>query len=282
MTSWLIVITIQLSLGNKATLHQGDTINEDVLEHRNAIADMSVLAETDMQVAQIKRADFDAVVAGATQTDLAARRAFLSTFPMFQHLSPEEIEPICRVLVHQVFPYEQLILDQEEEVPGLYLIMSGLVRVEKSFDIPKTEYRREAQGWVETGERDIGTIHLGSIYPGSFFGESSTNTTAAIGRSSYRVVSYSNPVETLLLPRASRHLLDEKCLSYIKVLKTVDPSNEDLVKHRQYEQHWQHYKDDVVHLNTTAAFADKKAKLEMDKYKESVSLEIKPQWKPCW
>ena len=50
MTSWLIVITIQLSLGNKATLHQGDTINEDVLEHRNAIADMSVLAETDMQV----------------------------------------------------------------------------------------------------------------------------------------------------------------------------------------------------------------------------------------
>ena len=89
-------------------------------------------------------------------------------------------------------------------VAGLYLILSGLVRVDKTFDIPKTEYSRQSQEWEETGERDAGVISLGSMYSGSFFGETSITTTAAVGRSTYRVTSFSNPVETLLLPRANK------------------------------------------------------------------------------
>lgn len=39
-------------------------------------------------------------------------------------------------MIAKVFPYEQLILDENEESSGLYIVMTGMVRLEKHYDIP--------------------------------------------------------------------------------------------------------------------------------------------------
>jgi len=237
-------------------LSRGDVINPHVLEYGNAKAEATVIAKTEMQTAVIHRADFDAVVAGALHVDLKGRCDFLHAMPMFQHFTEAAIEELARVMVHQVFPYEQLILDENEESSGLYIVMTGMVRLEKHYDIPARQFNPSTLEYTEIGRNVSGTMSLGTAYPGSFFAETTMLVTAGVGKCPYRVCSFSNPAETLLLPRANKGLLDDKAMSYVKTLKNFDPTPEDMQRQCEYDQYWRDTKRDVLSQETTKRYKD--------------------------
>jgi len=225
----------------------GDALCQVVVEHRNAHADATIIAESNMSVAVISRADFDAVQAGC-RSDIGRYSQFLVELPMFQHFSEEQLHELALMCVHQVFPFEQLIIDQDEEAQGLYMVLSGTVRVEKDFEVQDTSYNSFSKEWQRNGVQDAGTLGLGILYPGSFFGEASIIDTASVGRSPIRVVSMSNPVECLLLPRNCRGKVnEEKVVKFLKLLKPSNPNDRQIQDHRAFGKYWQKFKRDTVH-----------------------------------
>lgn len=230
------------------TAKAGAELCAEVFAHRNAESEMTVIAESELVVAVVSRADFDAVQSGCLTNDMETRRKFLSTLAMFQHYSDEKLHELASMCVHQVFPYEQLVIEQEEESQGLYMVLSGTVKLEKDFEVPDTVYSFKDREWQETGQQDGGTLSLGLLYPGGFFGEASITETTSVGRSPTRVVSMGNPVECLLLPRNCRMICDEKVVYYLKLLKATNPNDSQIQEHREYEKYWDKYKKDCIHL----------------------------------
>ena len=121
--------------------------------------------ETGIPTVKFDVSDFDAVQAGCLGNDMLSRADFLGKLPMFTHYDQETLLEMAQMCIHQVFPYDQQIVEQNEELRGLYLILTGTVRRERAFDVPETIYNHVTKEWQPTGKRDRSTLDLGLLYP---------------------------------------------------------------------------------------------------------------------
>ncbi len=55
----------------------------------------------------------------------------IATIPLFQGLPPENYEELAMIAVDQVFPRGQMIFSQGDEASGLYVVISGRVKIYK-------------------------------------------------------------------------------------------------------------------------------------------------------
>ena len=249
LRSLYIVLTgTAMCLGKKTQQKagQGAELCAHMADYQNALSEMTIVAETEMTVATFSRADFDAVQAGCLGNDMLSRADFLGKLPMFTHYDQETLLEMAQMCIHQVFPYDQQIVEQNEELRGLYLILTGTVRRERAFDVPETVYNHVTKEWQPTGKRDRSTLDLGLLYPGSYFGDAAITETTTVGRSPTRITAMSTPVECLLLPRICRLICDEKALQWMSLMKPNVPTDKQIQGHREYEKYWNKYKRDCV------------------------------------